>query len=54
MYKPNIEARLSDHCCREKAVSITSMYIFLSVVVLIWRTKRMSRIKLSSVACLGL
>ena len=45
--------RIPNHCCRKKAVSI-KYYECVSVALLIQHAKRMRRIMLSSVACLGL
>jgi hypothetical protein len=52
MYKRNIEARSSNHCCRGKAISITYCEC-VSVALVIQHAKRMRRIILPSVACLA-
>jgi hypothetical protein len=48
-----IEARSRNHCCRGKAISITYSEC-LSVALIIRHAKRMRRVMLSSVVCLGL
>jgi hypothetical protein len=50
-YNVNIEVRSHNHCCRVKAISITYSEC-VSVALVIQHAKRMSRIILSSVACL--
>jgi hypothetical protein len=49
--KRNIESRLCDHCCREKAIGITYSECVLFLVIR--PAKRMRYIKLSSVAYLA-
>jgi hypothetical protein len=51
-YKRSIEARSRNHSCRGKAISI-SYAECVSVALVIQHAKRMRRIILSSVACLG-
>jgi hypothetical protein len=51
-YKRNIEERLCDHCCREKAIVITYSECVLFLVF--QHAKCMRRIILSSVACVAL
>jgi hypothetical protein len=53
MNKRNIEARSRNHCCREKAVSITYSEC-VSVALVIQHAMRMRRIILSSVSGLAL
>ena len=53
MYKRNTEVRSRNHCCRGKAISTTYSEC-MSVALVIVRAKHMSRIILSSVACLAL
>jgi hypothetical protein len=53
MYKRNTEVRSRNHCCRGKATSTTYSEC-MSVALVIVRAKHMSRIILSSVACLAL
>jgi hypothetical protein len=51
-YKRNNKARSRNHCCLGKVISITCSEC-LSVVLLIQHKMRISRIILSSVACLA-
>jgi len=50
-YESNIEARLRDHCCRRKLLSITYSKC-VSVALIIQHAMRMSTILMLSVACL--
>ena len=49
-YYEQIEARLLDHCCRQKAISIM-YYECVSIALIIQHAMRMRRILLSSEVC---